>query len=111
MSDSIKLPTGLTTIELPGGGSFGIDLIDVCKAIDKISVECEGKANYEYLDLFIAWVSEATNGAVTLNSAQADWLIDNVRLERARQKKAVVATLNLLNSMGSTPSPSPPPSV
>lgn len=99
---TLKIPSGLTTFELPDGGSFSIDIIDVCKAIDRISEECKDKTNYEYLDSFIAYIQSVTEGTVTLNSAQADWLIDNVRLERSRQKKAVADALKSLSFTAST---------
>lgn len=103
---SLKIPDGLTTFELPNGGSFGLDIIDVCKAIDRISNECEGKTNYEYLDLFIDYIRKQTQGAVMLSPSQADWLIDHIRLERSRQKKTVADALRSLTYTASTPSDS-----
>lgn len=104
----MQIPSGMTGFALPDGDCFELDLIEACRAIDKISLECAEKKNYEHLDLFIAWIGQQTDGHVRLNLAQADWLIDQIMVERIRKKKAVEQSAKSLSSTESIPSGLPP---
>lgn len=101
----VEIPDGRTIFQLNQGNGpllFRLDLVEAVRQCNEISAACQGKANFEHLDAFAAWVRE--HAGVTLGYAEADWLWDHVHLEYARQKKSRAAGLTSPASMASIPS-------
>jgi hypothetical protein len=78
---NVLIPDGLYHFALPGadGKTFALDPIETLKEIDRIARECEGKTNYEHLDLFVEWVKKKVDADLT--PTQADWLMDTMRID------------------------------
>lgn len=85
MATVILIPDGVSRFQA-GDREFGLDLVEASQAVNRIAAECEGKANFEHVELFKAWVLGRTGAELT--PAQADWLIDFVSAEYTREKKA-----------------------
>ena len=109
MKAPVEIPDGLMAFTV-NGVTFALDPIEAHRAIATIERATEGLRNFEYADRFAEWVAGQTEGAVTLTTAQADWLIDHVRVEYVAAKKAVVSRLNSLSSTAPAPAPSTPDS-
>ncbi len=103
MSQPIELSPGTVAVRLPDSHAFTVDPVLALRAIGRIAEECQGKTNYEHLELFRSWVRE--NCAVTLTLAQADELWDALQAAYLDAKKKRLATPSSPPSTASTPSP------
>ena len=99
------VPDGRYHFTLPSGESFSLDPIESLKAIDDIARRCEGKTDYSHLDEFVTYVKQ--DAGIILTRTQADWLMDTLRSEYAREKKERLATLLWQPSTESIPSDCP----